>query len=64
MTTTDMVRELKQIEKDNKGYAEIIASGIASKEQKSECRMKIIENNHQRMHLESVLASIKCDPYF
>ena len=64
MTVGNMVKELEFINADNKTCMEIIASKTASKKEKSECRMRMIENNHQKMHLESTLKLIKYDPYF
>jgi hypothetical protein len=64
MTITDMVKELEFIKADNKTCTEVIASKTASKEEKAECRMRILENNHQKIHLESTLAAIKYDPLF
>lgn len=64
MTPADMVAELECIQKDNAECMNIIASKTASKEEKAKCRQRMIENNHQRMHLESTLTAIKYDPLF
>jgi len=64
MTVQDMVDELEFIKQDNAKCMTVIASRDSTKEEKGECRARMMENNHQKMHLESTLLSIKYDPYF
>lgn len=64
MTPEDMVAELDFIKKDNSQCMAVISSKTASKAEKAECRKRMLENNHQRMHLESTLELIKYDPLF
>ena len=63
MTPQDIVKEISCIKEDNKTCMSIISSQ-STKEQKAEYRARLAENNHQLMHLESILASIKYDPLF
>lgn len=63
MTVNSMIEELKSIEKDNEVYKEIIYKST-SKEEKAACRERLLDNNHQIMHLKSTLAAMKCDPFF
>ena len=62
MTPQQMANEVAYIKTDNEHLKNLIASNI-SKEIKAECRAKLIENNHQLMHLESTLLSLKYDPF-
>ena len=64
MTVQDMVAELEFIKQDNAKCMTVISSPDSTKEEKGECRARMLENNHERMHLESTLLLIKCDPYF
>ena len=62
MTVKDITKELECIRNDNAVCMNIISSPEKSKEEKAECRKRLIENNHQKMHLESILVSIRYDP--
>ena len=64
MTVQDMISELDLIELENARYKAIIENPHTSKEKKAECRERMLENNHERMHLESVLVTLKVDPLF
>lgn len=63
MTPKQIVDEINWIKDDNIIIKNILASD-ADRNTKAECRARLHENNHQLMHLESTLISIKCDPNF
>lgn len=64
MTVTQMAEELEFIKKQNEEYRTKMNDPSISKEIRGEYRARLLENNHQRMHLESTLSAIKYDPLF
>ena len=63
MTVQQMIDEVRFIEKENE-YLRHSLKTETNIQVKAEHRTKLMENNHQLLHLKSTLTAVKCDPLF
>lgn len=64
MTIEQIIEELKFVDHEITVCKNTINNPKTEKKEKADCRERLRENYHQKMHLESVLASVKYDPLF